>query len=178
MVRGHREKRGGLLLIRGSFLITLQLNEKRKRQPVGNKLTLPKSAWHSAGIFAHPAGKKNTGSRLFLWSKNWSSPIKGWPHSSSRRTARFPGIARPHFVHPAGQTARSSGFRLHPRTPLRPKPGPQPRSATLLPRGSVFAHFRTSFTPIAMDRVLLLPRRASNCSETASYPLDRSIDRW
>src|SRR5215469_18207366 len=55
------------------------------------------------------------------------------------------------------------------------KPGPQPRSMTLLPGGSVLAHFRTSFTPIPIDRVLLLPRRERNSRETASYPLDRSI---
>src|SRR5436305_8681599 len=57
------------------------------------------------------------------------------------------------------------------------KPGPQPRSITQLACGSVFAHFLTSFTPIAIARVLLLPRRARNSPETASYPLDRSI-RW
>jgi hypothetical protein len=32
-------------------------------------------------------------------------------------------------------------------TSVMGKPGPQPRSITLLTRGSVFAHFRTSFTP-------------------------------
>ena len=37
------------------------------------------------------------------------------------------------------------------------KPGPQPRSMTLLPCDSVLAHFRTSFTPMAVDRVPLLP---------------------
>ena len=55
------------------------------------------------------------------------------------------------------------------------KAGPQPRSMTLLPGGSVLAHFRTSFTPIAVDGVLLLPRCARNSAETAPYPLDRSI---
>src|ERR1700734_1384845 len=60
-------------------------------------------------------------------------------------------------------------------TTVMGKPGPQPKSITLLPGGSVFAHFRTSFTPIAVERVLLLPRRARNSSETDSYPLDRSI---
>jgi hypothetical protein len=59
------------------------------------------------------------------------------------------------------------------------KPGPQPRSITLLPRGSVFAHFRTSFTPIAIDRLLLFPRRARNSSETAPYPFDRpAVQRY
>src|ERR1700691_2197880 len=56
------------------------------------------------------------------------------------------------------------------------KPGPQPKSMTLPPRGSVLAQFRTSFTPIPVDRILL-PRRARNSSATASYPLDRSIWR-
>jgi hypothetical protein len=54
-------------------------------------------------------------------------------------------------------------------------PGPQPRSITLLRCGSVFAHLRTAFTPIAFERVRLLPRRARNSADTASYPLDRSV---
>ena len=61
-------------------------------------------------------------------------------------------------------------------TAVMGKPGPQPRSITLLPRGNVLAHFRTSFTPIPVDRILL-PRCTRNSFATASYPLDRSICR-
>lgn len=58
------------------------------------------------------------------------------------------------------------------RTSVMGKPGPQPRSITEAPHGSVRAHCRTSFTPMPVKRPL--PRRSRNSWATPSYPFDRS----
>jgi hypothetical protein len=54
------------------------------------------------------------------------------------------------------------------KTAVMGKPGPQPRSITLLPCDSAFAHRRTSGTPMASAWVLRLPRIASHWAEIAS----------
>jgi hypothetical protein len=53
------------------------------------------------------------------------------------------------------------------------KPGPQPRSITAAPPGTVRAHSRTACTSIPVERPL--PRRARNSTATPSYAFDRSI---
>lgn len=73
----------------------------------------------------------------------------------------------------AGLTAKTCSASSI-RTAVMGRPCPQPGSITLLPRGSPFCP-HTSFAPISLERVLPLPRRARNSSETESYPLDRSI---
>jgi hypothetical protein len=57
-------------------------------------------------------------------------------------------------------------------------PGPQPKSITAAPCGSVRAHSRTAFTPMPFERVCAQPRPAKNSAATLSYPLDRSVIEW